>query len=205
MMWVPECRSALTISLTLVLQSDFARISSSFAGPFDRAAVITEARFLNPFYKATEWLLPYGRRFRADVKQVQRFGRELVREMKRKISEEEETGQESIGVGKGALLRELSKDYGGDGEDEAFVADACLNFLTAGESSESSEAYFEAKPARRPGHHRSSSDVGNLSPDVSPRRPATHPQRKPAPRRHHHLLGSHGIFGPFTLHQRIHL
>lgn len=55
-----------------------------------------------------------------------------MREMKRKIAEEEE-GLVGDAGGQGALLRELSNTHAGEDEDEAFVADACLNFLTAGE------------------------------------------------------------------------
>ncbi len=138
--------------------------SGSFTGSFDRAAITSEHRFVNPFYKITEYLLPYGRRFRRDVEDVKLFGRGIVGERRKRMEVEaegfglEERGgggdglrekveagrgseeggkdaeedREGEGEGKGALLKELVQEFGRK-EDDAFLADACLNFLTAGE------------------------------------------------------------------------
>lgn len=122
-------------------QSNFGKISSAFAGPFDRAAIQTHDRFFNPFYRLTEFFLPSGRRLRGDIREVKRFGDELVREGRERLRREEEglgeqdeeEKEEFGGGGKGMLLRELVKERGGD-DQVRFLADSCLNFLTAGES-----------------------------------------------------------------------
>jgi hypothetical protein len=91
-------------------------------------------------YRLTEKLLPYGRRFKEDVAYVKAFGERLVRSMTERIKAEEEgkadpeglddSSEKSAGQ-QGLLLRELVKEYGKD-DDYSFLADACLNFLTAG-------------------------------------------------------------------------
>jgi hypothetical protein len=53
--------------------------------------------------------------------------------MKEKLEKEEEGKVDEEQSGRGLLLKELIKAHGGDGKDTAFLADACLNFLTAGE------------------------------------------------------------------------
>jgi hypothetical protein len=76
---------------------------------------------------------------RGDIREVKRFGDELVREGRERLrceeegldGKEEEEGDTESG-GKGMLLRELVKERGGD-DQIRFLADSCLNFLTAGE------------------------------------------------------------------------
>jgi hypothetical protein len=91
-------------------------------------------------YRLTEKLLPYGRRFKEDVAYVKAFGERLVRSMTERIKAEEEGKADPEGLDdssekpagqQGLLLRELVKEYGKD-DDYGFLADACLNFLTAG-------------------------------------------------------------------------
>ena len=71
---------------------------------------------------------------------MKRFGDELVKEGRERLSREEEglgekdeEGEDEGGGGKGMLLRELVKERGGE-DQIRFLADSCLNFLTAGES-----------------------------------------------------------------------
>jgi hypothetical protein len=117
-------------------QSNFAEKSAAFTAPFERASTVTQDRFTNPLYPITEKLLPYGRRFKEDVAYVKSFGERIVRSMSERLREEEE-GKTEVETkqgeaGQGSLLRELVKEYGKD-DDYGFLADACLNFLTAGE------------------------------------------------------------------------
>lgn len=72
---------------------------------------------------------------------VKAFGERLVRSMSERLKEEEEgkidasepeATKDGAGASQGLLLRELVKEYGKD-DDYGFLADACLNFLTAGE------------------------------------------------------------------------
>jgi len=74
------------------------------------------------------------------MREVKRFGDELVKEGRERLSREEEglgekdeEGEDEGGGGKGMLLRELVKERGGE-DQIRFLADSCLNFLTAGES-----------------------------------------------------------------------
>jgi hypothetical protein len=79
---------------------------------------------------------------REDIREVKRFGDELVGEGRERLRREEEglSGYEVLddekgteGRGKGMLLKELVKERGGD-DQVRFLADSCLNFLTAGKS-----------------------------------------------------------------------
>lgn len=66
---------------------------------------------------------------------VKAFGERIVRSMSERLKAEEEGKTEvdkQVDTGQGLLLRELVKEYGKD-DDYGFLADACLNFLTAGE------------------------------------------------------------------------
>jgi cytochrome P450 len=88
-------------------------------------------RFGMPFYRLVEWVLPYGRRLRADLDRVHRFSRELLREALDEIREEE-LGKKEVKEGKGLLVRALMASGVGMSVEE--MADSCLNFLTAGQS-----------------------------------------------------------------------
>lgn len=66
------------------------------------------------------------------------FGDELVKEGRDRLRREEEgldseDEEEKDTQGKGILLEELVKERGRD-DQVRFLADSCLNFLTAGES-----------------------------------------------------------------------
>jgi len=87
-------------------------------------------RFGMPFYRLVEWVLPSGRRLRADLDRVHRFSRELLREALDEIREEE-LGKKEVKEGKGLLVRALMASGVGMSVEE--MADSCLNFLTAGQ------------------------------------------------------------------------
>ncbi|KAJ9123985.1 hypothetical protein QFC22_000777 [Naganishia vaughanmartiniae] len=133
---------AMVVFGELAYDSDFAQTSAAFTAPFERASTVTQDRFTNPLYRFTERLFPSGRRFQRDVAEVKAFGERLVRSMSERIKAEEEGEIETPGVdgsqgadgstiGQGLLLRELVKEHG-QGDNYRFLADACLNFLTAG-------------------------------------------------------------------------
>ncbi|KAH8084791.1 cytochrome P450 [Filobasidium floriforme] len=127
---------AMSVFGELAYDSNFGKISSSFAGPFDRAAIQTHERFFNPLYRITEFILPSGARLRKDIRDVKMFGDELVREGRDRLRREEEgldseDEDEKDKQGKGILLEELVKERGRD-DQVRFLADSCLNFLTAG-------------------------------------------------------------------------
>ena len=75
---------------------------------------------------------------RKDIRDVKTFGDELVKEGRDRLRREEEgldseDEDEEVTQGKGILLEELVKERGRD-DQVRFLADSCLNFLTAGES-----------------------------------------------------------------------
>lgn len=75
---------------------------------------------------------------RKDIRDVKMFGDELVKEGRDRLRREEEgldsdNEDEKDTQGKGILLEELVKERGRD-DQVRFLADSCLNFLTAGES-----------------------------------------------------------------------
>jgi hypothetical protein len=75
---------------------------------------------------------------RKDIRDVKMFGDELVKEGRDRLRREEEgldseDEEEKDTQGKGILLEELVKERGRD-DQVRFLADSCLNFLTAGES-----------------------------------------------------------------------
>ncbi len=170
----------------------------------------TDARFVNPFWATTERLSGAAKRFADDVREVKRFGRELVEEARAgdKVGNEshDEEGEEDM---RGLLLRELVKAHG-DAEDTQFLADACLNFLTAGESIMPSNEADPADSPHRQRHHRASRLLDALPP---PPAPDTHPDPATRARDAHLGLGrraahprsAHFAHGCLSADQRFHL
>lgn len=75
--------------------------------------------------------MPYGRRLKADIAELKAFGVGLVEEGRDRLSREEHGEKDSDAGNTGMLLRELIKEHPKD-DDVPFLADSCLNFLTAG-------------------------------------------------------------------------
>jgi cytochrome P450 len=120
--------------------------SSPFSRAFDHASSQVGLRFQNPLYRFTE---PFtGGSFRSALVEVKRFGRQIVAEARKRRSkeafeslvnntaEEEKQYQESRnnpktipeGSGLSTLIDSLIESFG----DPTIVADAVLNFLSAG-------------------------------------------------------------------------
>jgi hypothetical protein len=87
-------------------------------------------RFRVPFYSILEYLLPYGKRLRADLDEAHKCTREVVENTLRQIKDEE-LGKSTGDEGRGMLLKALLETDAG--MDKKVLADSCLNFLTAGE------------------------------------------------------------------------
>jgi len=109
-----------------------------FTQCFEHASGVTARRFQNPAWKVTEFL--FGWRFRRSVRVVKEFGRRIVEqaiEAREKagrspvVKSNEEVGEESLAAVnevEGSLVRSLLDSIG----DEQLVADAALNYLSAG-------------------------------------------------------------------------
>ncbi|OAP63277.1 hypothetical protein AYL99_02504 [Fonsecaea erecta] len=121
--------------------------SSPFSKAFDHASSQIGLRFQNPLYRLTEFLT--GSSFRAALVEVKRFGRQIVSEARKRRAREAfeslitNTHQEEAqlkrqrqksdnddesGLGFGTLIDSLIESLG----DPKLVADAALNFLSAG-------------------------------------------------------------------------
>lgn len=107
--------------------------SSDFSEAFDFASGAIGERFQNPFWKFTE--IFFGAKFRAAVTEVKRFGRSIVAVTVRKRLEKQAKDSkrednpipedESIS---GSLINLLMDGI----DDHEIVADAALNYLSAG-------------------------------------------------------------------------
>lgn len=116
-------------------------VSHPFSAAFDYASNATGLRFQNPLYKATELIT--GAKFRSCVKAVKTFGRDIVQEAvnrqqkrghvaKQKEYESEDEDDIVDDGGDGGELVEMLLD---DVPDQQAVADAAVNFLSAGKYS----------------------------------------------------------------------
>ncbi|KIW65588.1 hypothetical protein PV04_07834 [Phialophora macrospora] len=120
--------------------------SSPFSKAFDHASSQIGLRFQNPLYRITEMFT--GASFRASLVEVKRFGKQIVTEARKRrardafeslvtnTNEEEakfnaqrtDPGADGHGLGFGTLIDSLIESLG----DPVIVADAALNFLSAG-------------------------------------------------------------------------
>lgn len=107
--------------------------SDSFSEAFDFASGVTGSRFQNPLWQITEPV--FGRRFRHSISIVKKFGTLIVtnavksRDNTRKTNETaSHPDQKPLDSVKGSLINSLLDSI----DDEEMVADAALNYLSAG-------------------------------------------------------------------------
>lgn len=106
--------------------------SDSFSKAFDFASGATGERFQNPLWQITEVFL--GGKFRASVKKVKAFGSEIVAKAITTKKEKDDSKATLSGfnqdedVMSGSLVNSLLESIG----DHQMIADAALNYLTAG-------------------------------------------------------------------------
>jgi hypothetical protein len=102
--------------------------SDPFSKSFDFASGATGKRFQNPLWQITEIFL--GREFRESVARVKAFGSMLVANAveARKVEQNAES-KTSFGQVSGSLINSLLDSI----DDQEMVADAALNYLSAGE------------------------------------------------------------------------
>lgn len=142
--------------------------SDSFTAAFDFASGATGERFQNPLWQVTE--IPFGRRFRQSVATVKAFGSELVSKAvmaKQSPSELEEavvrpSSSGSLDKFSGSLINSLLDSI----DDPQIVADAALNYLTAG-MYKHHLPYFGGSLTYRKGYHCSSTHMGILLDDAA--------------------------------------
>lgn len=108
--------------------------SDPFSKAFDFASGATGERFQNPLWQITEVF--FGGKFKESVKEVKAFGSEIVAKaiMSKKAKDEsketlsESDQNEGVMSMSGSLVNSLLESIG----DHQMVADAALNYLTAG-------------------------------------------------------------------------
>jgi cytochrome P450 len=101
--------------------------SSPFSKAFDYASDNVARRFQNPLYWLTEIFT--GSKFRSSVNEVKRFGRKIVNNAKQRRANEAFEGMiTNEDVIFGSLIDSLIEAF----QEPAIVADAAMNFLSAG-------------------------------------------------------------------------
>lgn len=104
--------------------------SLPFSKAFDHASGVTAQRFQNPFYKFKEVF--FGAPLRRAVLEVKTFGREIVSAAVQKREDEESRKDPSIGESADPLKNNLINSLLDHIEDQQVVADAAMNYLSAG-------------------------------------------------------------------------
>jgi hypothetical protein len=136
--------------------------SHSFSRSFDYASGATCERFQNPLWQVSEIFL--GGKFRKSVAEVKAFGSTIVSHaiQNKQSKDREPQAEPSFGNISGSLIKSLLNSI----DDHQMVADAALNYLSAGKLRASylaSIAYHS-----RTGHHCTSTDLDILPPYAKP-------------------------------------
>lgn len=99
-----------------------------FSLAFEYASGATGERFQNPLWPITE--LVFGGRFRSSIAKVKAFGADIVSNAVKARQEVQKTGVEqgSLDSISGSLINSLLDSI----DDHQMVADAALNYLSAG-------------------------------------------------------------------------
>ncbi|KAL9115044.1 MAG: hypothetical protein Q9187_007370 [Circinaria calcarea] len=104
--------------------------SLPFSKAFDYASGAITDRFTNPFWKAKDFLS--GAKLRRAVKEVKDFGREIVSATVMKRESEKATAKDSDVSDVDPLQNNLINALLDNIQDQQVVADAAMNFLSAG-------------------------------------------------------------------------
>lgn len=115
--------------------------SLPFSKAFDFASGATGERFQNPFWKLKEWF--FGAHFRRAVFEVKRFGNELVSAAVKKRQDSEKQPQETRLDIAAPLQNNLINSLLDNMDDRHVVADAAMNYLSAGTISNSNLYRFK--------------------------------------------------------------
>lgn len=107
--------------------------SLPFSKAFDFASGATGERFQNPFWRLNEHF--FGARFKIAVCEVKRFGNELVAAAVHKRDETRETSAPDEPAGSDPGQNNLINSLLDHIEDRQVVADAAMNYLSAGDAS----------------------------------------------------------------------
>ena len=150
--------------------------SLPFSKSFDFASGATGERFQNPFWKFKEYL--FGGPFRRAVSEVKRFGNEIVaaavRKREKSISDVTGNQHEIDSPLQNNLINSLLDHI----EDRQVVADAAMNYLSAGIIHLALKAlnllivHFNSQRYDSP-----VLNLGHVYPDAASIHPSQHPQR----------------------------
>lgn len=106
------------------------RSGDTFSLAFEYASGATGERFQNPLWPITEII--FGGRFRSSIAKVKEFGAEIVSNAIKTRREQKKLGTKpsSLSSVSGSLINSLLDSI----DDHQMVADAALNYLSAGMS-----------------------------------------------------------------------
>lgn len=156
--------------------------SLPFSKAFDFASGATGERFQNPFWKMKEYF--FGARFRKAVFEVKKFGNELVSAAMHKRREARKTVTKIEPAGTDPAQNNLINLLLDHIEDRQVVADAAMNYLSAGAVSIIHYTQSYAHMFRRERYDRPVSDLDLLSSHAKPKR---HEKDRQPFARHLHL------------------
>lgn len=97
-----------------------------FSLAFEYASGATGERFQNPLWPVTEMI--FGARFRSSIAKVKSFGAEIVANAVNSRREKKKSESDSLDCISGSLINSLLDSI----DDHKMVADAALNYLSAG-------------------------------------------------------------------------
>ena len=140
--------------------------SLPFSKAFDFASGAIGERFQNPFWKLKELLL--GTRLRKAVFKVRSFGNAIVSAAVQKRKDEGANGEKLSITGVDPLRSNLIDSLLDNIKDHQVVADAAMNYLSAGERLPPATRWQRLLTFHRSRHHRTVSDLDFIPPNAAP-------------------------------------
>lgn len=141
--------------------------SLPFSKAFDFASGAIGERFQNPFWKLKELLL--GARLRKAVFEVKSFGNAIVSAAVQKKKHEQVDGRDSRVTGFDSLRTNLINSLLDNIEDHQVVADAAMNYLSAGKRLSSVSCRSRSLTLDRSRHDCTVSNLDRIPSDAPPK------------------------------------
>lgn len=145
--------------------------SLPFSKAFDFASGAIAERFQNPFWKFTE--LVWGAPLRDAVEEVKSFGVAIVREAVHKKDRPSPMRQDTNGTY--PLLNNLINSLLDHLDDHQVVADAAMNYLSAGMSESRCQTFLQPDLPQRERHHSPIVNLDRIRPHAPPDYNRKHP------------------------------
>ncbi|KAM3065233.1 hypothetical protein ACMFMG_010427 [Clarireedia jacksonii] len=129
---IAKLNAACNTSQDIDLEAEFHELTTKLMGrmaydaTFEYASGATGERFQNPLWPVTEMI--FGARFRSSIAKVKAFGAEIVANAVKSRREKNKSESDSLDCISGSLINSLLDSI----DDHKTVADAALNYLSAG-------------------------------------------------------------------------